>query len=606
MYFANPWGLLGLLALPVIAYIHLFQRRYPPLFVAGLHLWAPRTIQQMPGRKRERLPITSSLLLELLAALLISLVLADPRFGEWDRVEHLVVILDHSASMQAKPSNGNSFRDAAIQELERRFDGLNRRSVVTLIRTGSPPVTLTRRANLEEARETLKNWRPIAPAHRFAPAWEELGQQLVAESGSLLFITDQLPESKELPGNLEVVSVGQRLENVAINAARWTFDPATSQGEVYIRVMNHSAVAAKLAVVGKKQTTEIFRQSLNLKAGEAQALQVPVKGGLGQLTVRLEKENDGLELDNVVELIEPKTRPVHVAVTLPEGIARDQIQRVLKIMADVSLTAAAKADLVISPAAQIPIDSQRAWWLGMGPVDNSETARKKAQNLIGPYLSDRQHYLTQGVSLGGIVWGGAQSVSQPVIPIISAGAIPLLGQLRGVDFVGYVMNVDLERSNLAESPDWPVLISNLLEARRLALPGLTRWNYRLGEVVRFRLFEGEDPEPAVPLTRVQGTATRKLSRESFVEFSDLSEPGVYEMRLGDRVWDRFAVNFIDPAESDLMTLFGGHHSPKAQERDKNLFHLDQPYTWAMWLGLLAIIATLLADWRVLQPRSLSG
>ena len=118
MYFANPWGLLGLLSLPVIAFIHLYQRRYPPLYVGGLFLWAAETPVRMAGRRRDRLPVSRSLILELIAALVLSLVLSDPRFAEWDKAAHLVAILDHSASMQGQPAGEVSFRDAAIRELE--------------------------------------------------------------------------------------------------------------------------------------------------------------------------------------------------------------------------------------------------------------------------------------------------------------------------------------------------------------------------------------------------------------------------------------------------------------------------------------------------------
>ncbi|MDB5338602.1 MAG: double-transrane region domain protein, partial [Planctomycetaceae bacterium] len=133
MYFANPWGLLGLFALPVIAFIHLYQRRYPPLYVGGLFLWASETQVRMPGRRRDRLPVTNTLIIELIAALILSIVLADPRFGEWDRATHLVAILDHSASMQGQADGEPSFRDSAIRELEERFTELPRQSAVTLI-----------------------------------------------------------------------------------------------------------------------------------------------------------------------------------------------------------------------------------------------------------------------------------------------------------------------------------------------------------------------------------------------------------------------------------------------------------------------------------------
>ena len=105
-----------MLALPVIVAIHLYHRRYPPLLVAGLHLWGLESHTAAAGRTREQLPITTSLICELLAALLLSLVLADPRWGHLGRVEHLVVVLDNSASMSSKPpgSAERSFREAVL------------------------------------------------------------------------------------------------------------------------------------------------------------------------------------------------------------------------------------------------------------------------------------------------------------------------------------------------------------------------------------------------------------------------------------------------------------------------------------------------------------
>src|SRR3990172_7221022 len=106
MEFANPWGLLALLSLPAIAVIHLYRRRFPPLQIAGLHLWGIESEVRAAGRRRERLPITATLLLELLAGLLLALLLSRPRLADLDSIEHLVVVLDNSASMQARPKDG--------------------------------------------------------------------------------------------------------------------------------------------------------------------------------------------------------------------------------------------------------------------------------------------------------------------------------------------------------------------------------------------------------------------------------------------------------------------------------------------------------------------
>src|ERR1700722_9176542 len=125
MTFANPWGLLGLLALPAIVILHLYYRRFPPLLIGGLHLWGVQTQVRQAGRRRGRLPITASLLLQLVAAAVLSLVIAQPHLAESRRVEHLVVVLDNSASMQARPPEKISFRDAAVEEITKRFQSLS-------------------------------------------------------------------------------------------------------------------------------------------------------------------------------------------------------------------------------------------------------------------------------------------------------------------------------------------------------------------------------------------------------------------------------------------------------------------------------------------------
>ena len=164
-YFANPWGLLGLLSLPAIAAIHMFHHRYPPLLISGAHLWGAQMQVTTAGRKRERLPITTSLLLELLAALLLSLTLANPVFGNTGRVTHLIIVLDDSASMQAKDEDGETFRTAAIKELKKRAQREDRNTVYTLMTTGRRIRKLAGPVAWEEAMKSLADWNPQSTVH---------------------------------------------------------------------------------------------------------------------------------------------------------------------------------------------------------------------------------------------------------------------------------------------------------------------------------------------------------------------------------------------------------------------------------------------------------
>ena len=606
MYFANPWGLLGLLALPVVIAIHLYHQRFPPLVVAGTHLWGAETEVRAAGRRRERLPITASLLLELLAALLLTLVLSQPRFGHVGEVTHLVVVLDNSASMMGTPAGEPSFRDAAIAELQQRVESLERRSVVTLILTGRRPVMLAGpAAPWTEAKPILAEWQPRSTRHEFQPAWD-LASQLAEGTGRLLFLTNRVPpRTVQTPQQMEVVSVGRKLDNVAITAARWTFDSTTNKGRIFLRIHNLGRRDVAVTVRGRAKEQTVLNRRFSLPAGRPVPLEAEVPGGLRRLTIDVQSPGDGLAIDNSVTLIEPSVRMLSVSLTLPkDGPALHFTQRVLDAIPDLQPAAAESSHLLVGPAGILPPSRRGLWWLGIGPVDPAEQARKEAKDLIGPFLLEKRNPLLEDVVLGGIVWGGVQPIDLDVSPLISAGKHPLLARLNGTQTTAYLMNIDLGRSNLSDSPDWPILLGNLVELRRDNLPGLRRFNYRLNEEIRFRLFEGTDDPSAGSsddLVLVHGGKTRPLARTPIVEIPPLDDTGVYEIRDGDRAMGQFAVNFFDPEESELTNLAPGIRQP-AVEADTATFALDNPYSWLIMLGIMLIMVAVFWDWFVLKPK----
>src|SRR5262249_17477562 len=149
--------------------------------------------------------------------------------------------------------------------------------------------------------------------------------------------------------------------------------------------------------------------------------------------------------------------------------------------------------------------------------------------------------------------------------------------------------------------DWPILLTNLIELRRDSLPGLARWNYRLGESVRFRLFEGEGEGSAASgsLRLIHDEKLKPVARTSLVELPPLEETGIYEIRDGNNPIGRLAVNFFDAEESDLRNLVPGRRASKI-DAPTGLIALDNPYSWAILTALLLILAAVLADWFVLK------
>jgi len=603
MYFANPWGLLGLLTLPVIIYVHMFHRRFPPLEVAGLHLWTLDTRKDTPGRKKEQLPITRSLLLELLAALLISLLLADPRDASVTTRPHLVVVLDNSASMSARlPETGESTRDRAIQWLNEQQKIMGRDSVYSILTTGQRPTLIAGpRTSWEEVTSAITNWQPSSPRHSFDTTWD-LGSQLAGKEAVFVFLTDKLPREEHFtPERMSVHSFGRKLDNVAITAARWLYDPQSGEGTIFIRIANLGEADVNTNVTGMAKDKKIVSESISLESGIEKSMQWKVPGGLSEIILSATTPGDPLDIDNEITLIEPHARTVTVAVILPSShTAFENVKRILGVMPDIQLGDVAQANLVIAPATDTPKNKRGLWWLGIGPVNPSPQSTKAAKSVIGPFLIEKQHSLMDGIVLGGVVWGGVQKNPAATIPVISTAKSILLGQRSGTAANSYILNIDLAVSNLTESPDWPIFWTNLIEQCRTSQPGFQRWNYHLEEPIQFSLAPdsiNKDRE----LTLTHNQQKKPLLRMATVEIPPRDAIGIYTVQDGKELLGKFAVNFFDREESNLLTLKPGKKPPSVPKPALGI-HLDNPFSWLLIIGLLLTIIAIVSDWYFLQTK----
>ena len=618
MSFANPWGLLGLFAIPTILVIHLFHRKYPPMQIAGLHLWSVDSYVKVAGRKRDRLPITQTLLLELLAALLITLLISQPRFGNIGRVSHWVVILDNSASMSAVPPGEESLRDQALAQLRDRVREEGTQNRFTVILTGRRPVMLAGpTVSWPQAQQSLENWKPHLPHHGFRSAWESVSQ-FGTDAGKVLFLTDRMPEkSVVIPQNMEIISVGQPMSNLAFTSARWSHPHGQTEGSIYYRLENFSKSTMKGNITGKQSDgSEFYQHAIDIPAGKAYVAEFSIPEGIGQLELKCTAVGDGLEADNNVTLLEPHPRTVKVGLSLGENVHETNlVKKVLQAVDDIEVTSDSSPHLLIGLAEVLPPSDRTLWWLGLGPWDRSKEGRKQAIDLSdqNPYLIEKRHPLVEGMLLGGVYWGGVQNVDLKLSPIISAGEHILLGQLQGTQTTGYFLNIDLKRTNLPSSPDLPIFISNLIEMRRRELPGLRRWNYRFLEDIRFRLpeesVETEEENLTLKLTHLDALnsdadssgSSRELARTTIVELPPLERTGLYEIQDGEQSLGRFSVNFFDTEESNLLSLHTGHHE-SAEMTSESAFQFDQTYSWIVLLILLIMVMVILYNWFILRAK----
>jgi len=597
MIFTTPLGLFALLAIPAIIGIHLFRRRFPPRPVAGLFLW--QIVRQTPegGGKISRLPITRSLVLECLAALALALILAGARIRPAGVNEHLVVLLDDSASMSAVNAQGESPRDRAVIRVLAELQGLGSTARVTLVLSGERPAVLLGPAALaveaQQALEKSGKWKPEGPNHSFALGLR-LARELAGKTGRLMALSDAPPVTgKEVEG-VFWISVGEPLANVGITAAQRTLSPQEGKGAVSLTLANFSDSKTRRSLTLKAGDKDILVRDLELSPGTS-SVTLPLPPGLPAVKVAL--SDDALQRDNNVTLIEPRPQEIGVENHLPDGRGRQALSKALGALSGV--TSAEHGHLAFVPASELDRPaSPGVWRVGFGRPPATLVSPGDPKDFVGPFVPEKRDPLMDGITLAGVVWTGASPLVPGGHPLISAGDQPLIVLLGQRPESGILFNLDLDRTNLVRAPDWPILISNLVEVRRQSLPGPDRWNYRIGEWVRVRL--GRDPKG--PLRFRVGGIERTLPAGRSVEFVAPSPGGLLQVMEGDAVLYELGVNFLDEDETNLRsksTSETGKLENASQGLRTENGPASDPLFWVLVvMGGLAIVS----NWYWLTPR----
>lgn len=607
MMFTTPWGLLALLAIPTIIVIHLYRQRFPRRTVAGLFLW--RVARPVPegGGKRTRLPITASLILECLAALALALLLAGARIRPEGVNPHLVVLLDDSASMAAVNARNESPRDRVAARVLAEIERLGSTSRVTLVLSGDRPSILLGPAALAaEAQTALARWKPESPRHSLALGLR-LAREVAGKAGRLMIATDTSPKTRGEEEGAGAVwyAAGEALGNTGITAAERTRSRGAGGETISLTLGNFSSAPAHRRLTVTSGATEILARELDAPPGSS-SLNLPLPPGTGAVRVTLSP--DALARDNEVTLVETLPRTVLVENHLPEGRGRQALAKALAAISGVTL--AEPGHLAFSPAADLERPSSPGVWrVGFGPPPARYSGSGEAKDFLGPFVPEKQHPLLEGVTLAGVVWTGAAPLAGTAYPLVSAGDQPLialLGGRTGRAEDGILVNLDLNRTNLVRAPDWPILISNVVEWRRINLPGPERWNYRIGEWVRLRLGR----EPKGPLRFRAGGQERNLTPGRTIEFIAPGPGGLIEILEGSETIYQLGVNFLDEEQSDLSNKTAmelGHFDPDIQGQRAESGPASDPLFW-----ILAALAggAIIANWvwlnRTARPRRIES
>ena len=543
--FTFPLGFLSLLAVPGLVAIYLLRtrsRRYP---VSSLMLWMNQQQARQGGLRVERLQTPLLFFLELLAIILLALAVAAPIIRTAQGAIPLMVVLDDSFSMLAGVETPKSRAIAALEE-ELTPQGFNpfahRRYAMRYVLAGTEPRVLNEAAQtVDEAIDQLEGWRCFSPSADLEAAIS-FAAELGGTKALILVLTDEPPPQPLDEDRMRWWAFGMPQSNIAfVNATR----TATDSGErclLEITNLSSHAGSTELVVevegaVAQESIPPLHRAALKIDPRTTRRIFLNLSPETPLLRARI--GDDALEIDNEVVLFPQHRKPVLVDVRIQEPRLRSLIENALA-STDRAVSAKTGPELVFLDETAVADDSAEAWSLRV-------ISEPESSAYLGPFVINLTHPLTEGLSLGGVVWGAGVKEQFMGTPIITAGNVPLLTDTERFIRVHEIrLRLRPDLSTLQNSPNWPILMWNLLQWRASQTPGLERANLRLGEVAALRTKMGTT---SVEILSPNGEMSIQSVPDRTVNLKT-EAVGVYEIRTDIDKY-AFSSNALYQAESDL-------------------------------------------------------
>ena len=573
--FLYPLAFIGLLGVPALVAIYLFRNRFRRQVVSSLMLWIDPRESREGGRRLRQLQTPLLFLLELLVLLLLVFAAADPYLHWQTSSRPLIVVLDDSYSMLA--GDPNSPRRLAEQALADELRRVAPHSVRFLLAGDRPQVLGEPARTPSEAMAQLAGWHCRSSTARLDETLA-LAAELGGDLSLLLVLTDQPPPSAESlgKGRVQWWAFGKSRGNLAIvNAAR---SEREGLDRCLLEIQNLSDAARSCTLVVQSAGRELRKSVLNLASEEKQRLILQLPAETGEIVARIDE--DELPLDNQAVLLPTRLPTIRVAVRLSDRRLGESLEKALQATRLAQLQTERPQLLFTDHVEEVGRSASAPWMVQF-------VSEKEATAYSGPFIFDRSHALLEGIGLQGVIWGAGKSERFDGTPLLMAGNIPLIteseqgsSETAARRIVRVRLRPDL--STLLGSPDWPILIWNLLTWRAAALPGLNRVNVRLGDTVTLQLAE---PRDSLRLIAPDGPPRDLAVRGRQVVFR-ADSVGRHDVQAGSAQY-AFAVNALNSDESDLRKAGEGRWGDWLDQTTLRLEY--QPISWILLLLLLVLV-----------------
>ena len=579
--FAQPLGLLALFSIPVIIALHLLRPRRRTVTVSSTALWSEALRERQRGLGLQKLFRNLSLVLLVLAALIASLALAEPRWlTESTEYHDIVIVVDTSASMRARAPAGTRLDEARNVALQ-LVDGLPQGARALVITSARKAVLRsgfeTNTQLLRRAIEAIENTDEAGNPHDALALASSLLRS--REDGRIYFITDAAFETPlgMSDEHVRYRLVGQNANNSAGNVAITRFDFRTEPGrenrfQVLLSVHNFTDTPITLPVRVELERRELFNRDVEIAATSTRTLVMPFSGkALGRASASIDIDDD-LPSDNRAWAVTNVTERTHILLYTPGNF---YLQSVLSALPNVELTLASAEDLDHSknnsqdnsfnnleraarfndvvifdrvPVPQLPAGN----FLLIGTLAPNLPVQASGTVFNPRIQGNSDSALVQGVDLSAVRIDEALRIPpQPSTAGVqrlfwstdTELALALLDERTRIVLLAF----DIAQSNFAIQAAFPLFISRTLDWLRPQGIDRTRTQIKAGEPYAIQTAD-TNRELIVRTPQGDGEAYRIENGELLYE--NTSTAGIYRYSVND-VARYFAVNLTDKSESNI-------------------------------------------------------
>ena len=575
--FGNPLGFLALLGVPAVVAIHFLQRRSRRAVVSTLFLLQQLQRESEGGNRLERLRPSIPLWLQLLAVLILTWLLAEPRWMEKNSVQQIVAVLDGSASMSVSRARVEQQLPAALKQLS----SATAHTEFYLLDSRRDAGHLYHGDSVNELMAAAGAWHPAGSTHDPGPALR-LARSLAGREGTVIYVTDH--DVKELPLGARLLALGEPEDNAGIAGVTVEEKDGRTVWRAVIR--NYSTSPQTREWWTESGGAVAAKQTITLAPQGMQNVQSAFADGQEEVTLRLSP--DKFTADDAAPVLRPRPRQITVLLPADElTLPQDQqlYTALFSSFPGVTITAdRAAVDVVV--AHYNPLDpalpDKPACIFVRDP-------RADAPVLTGTLIAE-QHPLTDNLN-----WNGLLAEDSLGIPAQSGDeTVVWLGErpmvfLRGpAEKQMLCFNFDLRKSNARRLPAFVIGIHRFLEDVRRGIVREEWRNVECGQKLNCPVETGADAAPVTVTWKAAGEGKDgrivvPASQAALLTAPDV--PAMLELKQGERLLLKAAAHFADVREADFSEAASRQDlagvEAKLIER-----HSREDSAWRVWLILL--------------------